>query len=134
MAWEKGQSGNPRGRPRGSKQKLSERFLRNLHQDWKANGAEAIAAVRENSPVEYVKLIASLLPREGHVTGKIEHQHLHGRLSETNAFLEGVFSGGEDTSSEKSIEARHLSGDEVSGSLSATEKIIADGREALRAV
>ena len=108
MTWEKGKSGNAAGRPLGSKHKLTERFLHNLHKDWKIHGMDAIERMREDSPLAYVTLVASLIPKEGHVTGKIEHEHTHGRLSETDAFLEGVLARREEDTSEESIEARPL--------------------------
>ncbi|MGA7038515.1 MAG: DUF5681 domain-containing protein, partial [Pseudolabrys sp.] len=37
-----GQSGNPKGRPQGSRNKLSEDFLADLHDAWKAFGREAL--------------------------------------------------------------------------------------------
>ena len=90
MPWKQGQSGNPKGRPKGSKQKLSERFLHNLHKDWKAHGAEAIEAVREASPIEYVKLVASLVPKEAHVVGPVTRQRADISMAETNAWIESV--------------------------------------------
>ena len=98
--WAKGQSGNPSGgRPKGSRNKLSGRFLHNLNKDWQAHGMEAIERMREAQPVEYVKLIASLLPKEAHVTGKVDHQHTHAGLSETDALISSMFSDGAEGSS-----------------------------------
>jgi|DEB0MinimDraft_6_1074348.scaffolds.fasta_scaffold320729_1 hypothetical protein len=37
-----GESGNPSGRPKGSKHALSEAFLQDLIEHWRLNGAEAI--------------------------------------------------------------------------------------------
>ena len=37
-----GESGNPNGRPKGSKHALSEAFLQDLIEHWRLNGAEAI--------------------------------------------------------------------------------------------
>lgn len=44
--WAKGTSGNPAGRPAGSRNKLSEMFLEDLAADWERNGADAIAECR----------------------------------------------------------------------------------------
>ena len=90
MAWKKGQSGNPNGRPRGSKQKLSERFLHNLYKDWKAHGTEALDAMREASPLEYVKLVASLLPKQDYVSAKVDHQQTHADESTSIAWIREV--------------------------------------------
>jgi len=58
-----GQSGNPAGRPRGSKGKLIEEFLKALLEDFVENGKEAIKAARERSPVQYLRLVAFLVPK-----------------------------------------------------------------------
>ena len=52
------------GRPKGSRNKLGEAFIDNLYQDWQANGAETIARVREERPQDYLKVVASILPKD----------------------------------------------------------------------
>jgi len=59
-----GQSGNPAGRAKGSRNKLGEEFLTALHNDFKENGVRAIATVRADRPHEYLKVVASLLPKQ----------------------------------------------------------------------
>lgn len=59
-----GQSGNPAGRPKGSRNQLGEDFLSALHEDFKDNGIAAIKAARIEDPMGYVKTIAGLLPKE----------------------------------------------------------------------
>jgi hypothetical protein len=59
-----GQSGNPAGRPKGSRHKLSVDFIAALHDDFEVNGVAAIVRVRETDPTAYVRVIASLLPKE----------------------------------------------------------------------
>ena len=59
-----GQSGNPAGRPRGSRNKLGEDFLQELQDDFEEHGLAAIVKMREKRPNEYVKMIAGLLPKE----------------------------------------------------------------------
>jgi hypothetical protein len=63
-AWKPGQSGNPAGRPRGSRNKLGEAFLADLYADWQANGIAVIAAVREQKPDAYLKVVASIIPHQ----------------------------------------------------------------------
>jgi hypothetical protein len=63
-AWKPGQSGNPAGRPRGSRNKLGEAFLADLYADWQANGIAVIEAVREQKPDVYLKVVASILPHQ----------------------------------------------------------------------
>jgi hypothetical protein len=59
-----GTSGNPDGRPKGARNKLTETFLDTVAKDFAENGAEAIERVRLEDPVMYLKLVRSLVPRE----------------------------------------------------------------------
>jgi hypothetical protein len=56
------------GRPKGSRNKLGEDFIKALHDDFEQHGIAAIQTMREDKPHEYVKVIASLLPKELKVT------------------------------------------------------------------
>lgn len=73
LKWKPGQSGNPAGRPKGARNKLSESFLEALLADFeeasadKSVGAQAIAIMRAEKPNEYARMIASLLPKEEQV-------------------------------------------------------------------
>ncbi len=46
-AWKPGQSGNPAGRPVGSRNRLSEKFIADLAEHWQANGEAALNATLE---------------------------------------------------------------------------------------
>lgn len=64
MRFKKGQSGNPAGRPRGARNKLSEQFIAALAEDFASHGAEVIARVRTERPDQYLRVIAAILPKE----------------------------------------------------------------------
>jgi len=59
-----GQSGNPAGRPKGSRNQLGEEFIAAMHDDFKKNGSGVIEQVRVEKPDQYLKVIASILPKE----------------------------------------------------------------------
>src|SRR5262245_6299161 len=52
------------GRPRGSRNRLRGGFLADLAADWEAHGADVIRIVRIEEPATYLRLVASLMPRE----------------------------------------------------------------------
>ena len=70
-----GQSGNPLGRPRGSRNKLGEAFIAALAEDFERNGAEAITECRERFPGKYLSVVASILPKEIDVAIEADIKH-----------------------------------------------------------
>ena len=66
---------NGGGRPKGARSKLGEQFLDALQQDFDKHGVEAIEKVREDKPEIYLKVIASILPKELNVSAN-ELDHL----------------------------------------------------------
>ena len=55
--------GNP-GRPKGSRNKLGEDFVRALSEDFQEHGKAAIETVRAEEPAQYLKVIAAIVPKE----------------------------------------------------------------------
>ncbi|PDT82922.1 hypothetical protein [Sinorhizobium sp. BJ1] len=55
--------GNP-GRPKGSRNKLGEQFIADLYEDWQAHGVETLQKVRADKPDQYLKVVASILPKD----------------------------------------------------------------------
>lgn len=60
------------GRPKGARNKLGEEFIKALADDFDQHGTDAIARVREDRPQDYLKVIASLLPKEIKLTDERE--------------------------------------------------------------
>ena len=59
-----GESGNPNGRPKGSKHALSEAFLQDLIEHWRLNGVEAIDRTFREKPEVYLKIVSSISPKQ----------------------------------------------------------------------
>lgn len=61
---QKGQVLNPKGRPVGSRQKISEKFIDLLAKDFEAHGETAIINLREQKPDAYIRVVADLVPKD----------------------------------------------------------------------
>jgi hypothetical protein len=59
-----GQSGNPKGRPAGARNRLGTAFLEALEADFSEHGVDAIERVWRDKPEVYIKLVADLVPKE----------------------------------------------------------------------
>lgn len=62
--WKPGQSGNPNGRPKGSRNKLQEDFLSDVLDAWQEKGKLAIDLMIADKPGDFVKMVAGLMPKE----------------------------------------------------------------------
>ena len=62
-----GQSGNPKGRPKGARNRIGTQFLEALEADFNKFGSQAIAQVREKKPEVYMRVVADLLPKEANI-------------------------------------------------------------------
>lgn len=59
-----GVSGNPAGRPKSARSKLSEDFFKALAADFEEHGTAALQTMRLERPQEYIKAIAALQSKE----------------------------------------------------------------------
>jgi hypothetical protein len=60
------------GRPKGSRNKLGEKFIADAYADWCKHGIEALQRMRANDPSGYVRVIAGILPDKLEVD--VKHQ------------------------------------------------------------
>ena len=58
-----GNNGGP-GRPPGSRNSLGDDFVAAIHLDWREHGAAVLQEVRSSSPAAYLRVLASLVPRQ----------------------------------------------------------------------
>ena len=79
-----GQSGNPKGRPKGARNRLGTQFLEALEADFNQFGIQAIALVREKKPEVYMRVVADLLPKEANINVEAGEAfiNLWGKISE----------------------------------------------------
>ena len=57
-------SANPAGRPKGTRNKLSERTVQKLFEHFEEHGADAIARVCKENPAAYLNAIVRLVPQQ----------------------------------------------------------------------
>lgn len=64
MPFKPGQSGNPLGRQRGTRIRITEAFLTDFFDAWRKSGAKALRRLATYQPDKFCALAASLLPRK----------------------------------------------------------------------
>ena len=67
-----GQSGNPKGREKGSRNKLGEAWLKAMSDDFSKYGMESIERLRKDNPAMYNSLIVKLMPKLMELSGPDE--------------------------------------------------------------
>ena len=68
----KGEVRNPKGRPKGSKNKLSQKFIEVLYADFQENGIDAIDLLRDTDLATYSRIIAGLIPKDIDIQAEIQ--------------------------------------------------------------
>jgi hypothetical protein len=79
-----------KGRPKGSRNKLGEEFLAKLHADFEQHGESVIKEVRETKPADYLKVVASILPKELNVTTNAVEEMSDDELAAGIAALQSI--------------------------------------------
>ncbi len=92
--------GNP-GRPKGARNKLGEMFIEDVLAAWESKGAAAIHTVIEKRPQDFLKVVASLLPKDLNVNinqiGEMTDEQLLDRIRKLDATIQPFLSAhGED--------------------------------------
>lgn len=88
-----GKSGNVGGKPRETRNKLSGVFLRSLLSSFEKDGVSAIDKVIRTDPAAYLRVIASIIPKELEITNSVE-ELTDDQLSEVIASLRSAISTG----------------------------------------
>lgn len=70
--WVTGQSGNPNGRPVGTRSAFSREFVADLTATWREYGASVLQKVARSDPTRFLGIAASIVPKDVALT--IEQQ------------------------------------------------------------
>lgn len=62
--WKPGQSGNPAGRPKGARSKLSEAFIADMLDAWQRHGPEVLDRVAADDPPTFLRVYAQVMPKQ----------------------------------------------------------------------
>lgn len=64
MPWKKGESGNPRGRPKGAKDSLAQAYVRAIGRIWEKKGEEVLERLVDEDPATFARLVGALMPKD----------------------------------------------------------------------
>jgi hypothetical protein len=82
--------GNP-GRPKGARNRLGEAFIEDLLAAWESRGASAITSVIDKRPQDFLKVVASLMPKDLNVNvnqiGEMTDEQLIDRIRKLDATI-----------------------------------------------
>lgn len=85
-----GLSGNPKGRPKGARSKLGEAFLSDMYASWTEHGAVALEKVRLEKPEIYIKVVASILPKELNINNDVLGDMTNDELEQYAQILKSI--------------------------------------------
>ncbi len=69
-----GQSGNPAGRPKGSRVKFGEDFVEYLAAHWKEHRKETLDWLFARKKEAYAKVVVAVLPKVIDISAEVEHR------------------------------------------------------------
>jgi hypothetical protein len=72
------------GRPKGSRNKLGEAFVADLCAEWSNSGADALKRLASEDPASFVRVVASVLPKEIDATLNVDFA----AITEARTFVE----------------------------------------------
>jgi hypothetical protein len=64
------------GRPKGSRNKLAEAFIFDLHDEWARSGPDVLKRLARDDPAALVRTVAQILPKEIDASLTVEHVEL----------------------------------------------------------
>jgi hypothetical protein len=73
-AWVKGQSGNPKGKPKGTKHRITRDMITTLRETWLALQADrttSLMEVAKQDPVWFYELVRPMFPKELFISGDL---------------------------------------------------------------
>ena len=83
------------GRVKGSRNKISEAFLRDLAAEWEVSGPDALKVMAKEEPGNFVKVVAALLPKEFEISDSrlkdMDDDELDLLINEVRARVRGTF-------------------------------------------
>lgn len=83
---------NGGGRPKGARSKLGESFLEDLLQAWESQGPAVIQTVIEKRPQDFLKVVASLMPKDLNINvnqiGEMTDDQLIERIRKLDATIQ----------------------------------------------
>lgn len=84
-------AGNP-GRPKGARNRLGEAFIEDLLAAWESQGPTVITTVIEKRPQDFLKVVASLMPKDLNVNvnkiGEMTDEQLIERIRKLDATIQ----------------------------------------------
>ena len=66
--WKPGESGNPLGRPIGTRNRFSEKFVSDIAAAWDKHGGSVIERMVRNEPARFAELCGRLIPKDVQVS------------------------------------------------------------------